>query len=235
MGLRSAVVLACTAAFCGSAITHAQAPAGSPRTASSAPDWDAVQTQLVARGAGGLRRNPVAMRQLIPDTFRASPQLNETPNVPVLVPLFAGASGRSFAPVTMGDPATGARALSPAQPTTLVFPESDTYSATIQLGGGAVVTVSGSRVAQVLDRNDSAARSLMGEARGIAVRTYQMADVVVEQTETGHSISFSRFGVSYHLDIACASPFADARCSDPDYVRELANSMGLVGDPPAKP
>jgi hypothetical protein len=205
-------------------------------------DWSAVRTQMKARSAFGLKQSPSSLRSLMPERFRQSIRATETSNIPVLVPLFAGGGARSFQPITT-PPASGAgsgartlgpEAAAPTQPKTLVFPESDTYSATIELPQGATVSIIGSRRARLINTQDAAARSLI-QTSGSRVGLYQMSDVVVEQTETGFGISFTRFGVAYNVEIGCVSPLTDPRCSDPTFVRELAYSMGLVGEPPTTP
>jgi hypothetical protein len=228
--------------LCAAVCALAQAPP----EAVAPVDWAAVNAQLVARTGIPLRQSPARLEDLVPDKFRSSGRSAPRPGVPILVPLFqgGGSAGRAFVPVTRpsanGD-GSGARVDAPvaagqSQPKTLVFPEGDTYSATVQLEQGATVTILGTRRARILDGQDAAARTLV-QRSGDTAALYQMTDMFVEQTETGHSISFTRFGVAYSVEISCRNVLVDPRCSDPAFVKDLAFSMGLVGEPqrPAQP
>jgi hypothetical protein len=230
---------------CAFADVRAQPNASEPRV--TAPvDWAAVRSQLVARTDTRLRQAPLAIRDLIPEGYGSARSLSLRPRVPVLIPLFApvqnGTGGRTlrpeeqnYLPISQSGTDSGGRSLAPRapsqqQPATMLFPETNTYSATIKLPQGATVTVSGSNVARPVAINDGAARVLSGR-QGEAVGRYQMTDVLTEQTETGYAISFTRFGVAYNVEVECVV-LKDVRCTDPDFVRQLAFSMGLVGEPP---
>jgi hypothetical protein len=210
-------------------------------------DWAAVKSQLAARTDSRLRTSSRAISDLIPEGYASARSLSLRPRIPVLVPLFAqvvnGSGGgralapeeRNFLPITQTGMDSAGRTLAPrapsaTQPETMLFPEANSYAATIKLPQGATVTVSGSNVARPIEGNDPAARALSGRP-GDAVGRYQMSDVVTEQTETGFAISFTRFGVAYNVEVECVV-LKDIRCTDPDFVRELAFSMGLLGDPP---
>jgi hypothetical protein len=222
-------------------------PASSEPTVTAPVDWAAVRAQLVARTTTRLRQAPATVRDLVPPGYGAARSLSLRPRIPVLIPLFAlaangngagrtlGPAERNYLPVSQSGVDASGRALAPnapaaAQPETMLFPESNTYAATIKLPQGAVVTISGSNVARALTLNDGAARALSGRA-GESIGRYQMSDVLIEQTETGHGISFTRFGVAYNIEIGCVV-LMDIRCTDPEFVRELAFSMSLVGEPP---
>jgi hypothetical protein len=203
---------------------------------------------LSARTDNRLRRSGRDLRSLIPPGYSAARSFNPRPRVPVLIPVFASTSesgGRALAPGERNYlPATqqtgngsGGRsapvAVTAQQPPALVFPETNAYAATIKLPQGATVTINGASVARQLAAGDSAAR-VLARSPGENIGRYQMSDVVTEQTETGYGISFTRFGVAYNIEIGCTH-FTDARCQSEDFVRELAFSMGLVGDPPQAP
>jgi hypothetical protein len=221
-------------------------PAGPEPRVTAPVDWAAVRTQLAARTTGRLRQSNQKIIDLIPEGYASVRSGNLRPRIPILLPVFAQAgdsSGgrtlrpqeRNFLPVTQGETETGGRSFAPQapaakQPDTMLFPESNTYAATIKLPQGATVTISGSNVARPIEMNDGAARVLSGR-QGESIGLYRMTDVMVEQTETGHAISFTRFGVAYNIEIEC-TVLMDVRCTDPDFVRQLAFSMGLVGDPP---
>jgi hypothetical protein len=189
----------------------------------------------------------MAIRDLIPEGYGSARSLSLRPRIPVLIPLFAVAgngngsargltpSQRNYLPVTQSGVDSGGRTLAqrtPAaeQPETMLFPEANNYAATIKLPKGATVTISGSSVARPIPASDGAARVLSGR-QGEAIGRYRMTEVVTEQTEAGYSISFTRFGVAYNVEIECATLF-DPRCTGPDFVRETAFSMGLLGEPP---
>jgi hypothetical protein len=216
-------------------------------------DWAAVRDQMSGTaGRSGapptipLRKAPMAVRDLIPEGYGSARSLSLRPRIPVLVPLFAAATNgsggrtlrpeeRNYLPVVQageGPVGRGLRPLAPSpdQPDTMLFPESNTYAATIKLPQGATVTISGSNVARPVAVNDGAARALSGR-RGETQAAFGMTDILTEQTETGFGISFTRFGVAYNVEIECVV-LKDVRCTDPDFVRNLAFSMGLVGDPP---
>jgi hypothetical protein len=224
----------------------AQGAANDPRV--TAPvDWAAVRAQLSARTTNRLTQAPMAIRDLVPPGYGSARSLSLRPRIPVLIPLFAVATNgdgggrtlspaqRNYLPVTQSGSDAAGRSLAPRpaasqQPETMLFPESNTYSATIKLSQGAVVTVIGSNVARPVDLSDGAARVLSGRPDETIGR-YQMTNVVTEQTETGFALSFTRFGVAYNVEIGCVV-LGDVRCSDSDFVRELAFSMGLLGEPP---
>lgn len=249
MRTAAAAKLACAAlclALDGAMPATAQPADAAPRV--TAPvDWAAVRAQMAARTMTRLRKAPVAIQDLVPPGYGGARSLSLRPRIPVLIPLFAAApdangSGRSLSPgernvlpISQSGVDASGRSLAPnapaaVQPKTMLFPESNTYSATINLPQGAIVTVSGSNVARPVALNDGAARVLSGRT-GESIGRYQMTDVVMEQTETGYGISFTRFGVAYNIEIGCTI-LKDVRCTDPDFVRELAFSMGLLGEPP---
>jgi hypothetical protein len=244
---RWACAVLAAAALCAPGVL-AQPADTAPRVTSPV-DWAAVRSQLAARTDSRLRQVTTPLSQLVPEGFGSARTGNLRPKIPVLIPLFAqsangnGAGGRAlapsernFLPVTQSGADSAGRALaprapSPVQPETMIFPETNTYAATIKLPQGATVTVSGSNVARPIEAGDGAARVLGGRT-GESVGRYQMSDVVTEQTETGFAISFTRFGVAYNVEIECVI-LKDVRCTDPDFVRELSFSMGLLGDPPS--
>lgn len=224
---------------------RAQPADTAPRIAAPV-DWAAVRGQLSARTDNRLRQAPMTVRDLIPEGYGSARSLSLRPRIPVLIPLFAQAANgsggrtlkpgeRNFLPVTQSGADSAGRALAPRspsaeQPGTMLFPEANSYAATIKLPQNATVTVSGSNVARPIGATDAAARVLSGRQTE-SIGRYRMTDVVTEQTETGYAISFTRFGVAYNIEIECAALF-DARCTGPDFVREMAFSMGLLGDPP---
>jgi hypothetical protein len=232
---------------CGIAAAWAQPATPEDQQIVIAPvDWTAVRAQLAARTDNRLRKSGRDLRSLIPPGYSAARSFNARPRIPVLIPIFQGstesggrslsAEERNFLPVTQqnGNGSGGRSAPAAAQqPQTLVFPETNAYAATIKLPQGATVTINGASVARQLLASDSAAR-VLARTPGENIGRYQMSDVVTEQTETGFGISFTRFGVAYNIEIGCTH-FTDARCQSEDFVRELAFSMGLVGDPPPAP
>jgi hypothetical protein len=237
---------AALAAACLCASDALTQPADTAPRVTAPVDWGSVRTQLAARTVSRLRQAPMSVRDLVPEGYGSARSLSLRPRIPVLIPLFVasekGSDGRTlapgqrnFLPMTLSGVDSAGRALAPRapsaeQPATMLFPESNSYAATIKLPQNAAVTVSGSNVARPIDAADGAARVLSGRP-GESIGRYQMTDVVSEQTEAGYAISFTRFGVAYNVEIECAALF-DVRCTGPDFVREVAFSMGLIGDPP---
>jgi len=51
----------------------------------------------------------------------------------------------------------------------------------------------------------------------------------IVKTETGYTLGFARHGLPYTITVECRLPKTDKRCTDPKYIRSLANSMLFVG------
>lgn len=51
---------------------------------------------------------------------------------------------------------------------------------------------------------------------------------VISRTHQITTLSFERFGLGYHLDVECARPESDSRCTQDDYARSLHESMTLL-------
>jgi hypothetical protein len=49
------------------------------------------------------------------------------------------------------------------------------------------------------------------------------------RSETGISLGLSKNGVPYTITVECRRPQQDPRCTKPDYIRSLADSMEFVG------
>ena len=52
---------------------------------------------------------------------------------------------------------------------------------------------------------------------------------LVTRTHGVVSLSFVDFGVAYSVDVECARPEDDARCTNNDYVLTLAESLAVLG------
>ncbi len=57
-------------------------------------------------------------------------------------------------------------------------------------------------------------------------------DPVFMRTHMIHSVSFSRFGAHYMLDLECARPASDARCADTKHVASILQSLAMMGGAP---
>lgn len=65
-------------------------------------------------------------------------------------------------------------------------------------------------------------------AQAPATPAGEISNIVVERTEYGVDVSFSRFGSVYNLTIACDLPDTDPRCSDASAVN-TARSLQVLG------
>lgn len=50
---------------------------------------------------------------------------------------------------------------------------------------------------------------------------------VISRTHQVVTLSFTRFGLGYHIDVECAKPMSDVRCLEDDYVRRVHDSLAL--------
>lgn len=64
-----------------------------------------------------------------------------------------------------------------------------------------------------------------------AGETLTQKPYVISRNHQVITISFTRFGLGYHLDVECAKPQSDVRCTQDDYVLSLYESMALVATP----
>ncbi len=53
---------------------------------------------------------------------------------------------------------------------------------------------------------------------------------ILSRTHAIVTLSFERFGLSYHMDIECARPLEDSRCTEDDYARSLYDSFAVVSN-----
>lgn len=51
---------------------------------------------------------------------------------------------------------------------------------------------------------------------------------VVSRTHGVVTLAFERFGVGYHIDVECAAPMEDERCTEGAYVRELYDALAVA-------
>ena len=107
-----------------------------------------------------------------------------------------------------------------------VFPQPDSYSASMRLGD-VTVEMHGERRAVVLDANNPMLRLIKSKSTARLAG----ADVpfALDKTEGGFDLTFSRFGAAYLVSIECRDSEHDERCTKPDFIRALAEKMGLFG------
>ncbi|MEO0880179.1 MAG: hypothetical protein AAFY22_10765, partial [Pseudomonadota bacterium] len=53
---------------------------------------------------------------------------------------------------------------------------------------------------------------------------------IITRSEYSVDLSFSRFGAGYVLSLLCDDQDTDARCTEDDYITELASSMALLNE-----
>lgn len=106
-----------------------------------------------------------------------------------------------------------------------VFPQADSYAASMRMGD-VTVEVHGDRRAAVLQADDPMLRSI----KSTLTARIAGADVPfsLDKSEGGFDLTFGRFGAAYLVSIECRNP-EEERCVKPDFVRALAESMGLFG------
>jgi hypothetical protein len=121
--------------------------------------------------------------------------------------------------------------LLPFEPTLLaaaihVFPQTDSYSASIRLGD-ITVEVHGERRANILAKEDPLMRLARGQKTSMAAG--REVPVAIDKTEGGYDITFNRFGAAYLVAIECRQPETDERCTNPAFIKKLAERMALAG------
>lgn len=107
-----------------------------------------------------------------------------------------------------------------------VFPQRDSYSASLRMGD-ITVEVHGDRRAMVLEANDPMARII--RSKNVAHLAGADVPFSLDKTEGGFDLTFGRFGAAYLISIECRNAETDERCTKPDFIRALAEKMGLVG------
>ena len=94
----------------------------------------------------------------------------------------------------------------------LFFPRSDTYTASCYMD------------------------DIQIEISGYASATRSLASVIsipeITLTETGQEARFSRYGAGYVVAVICSDPASDGRCSDPDFLRGILNTLRVAGGSP---
>jgi hypothetical protein len=106
-----------------------------------------------------------------------------------------------------------------------VFPQGDSYSASMRMGD-ITVEIHGDRRALVLQDGHPLLRLI--KARHTARIAGGDVSVALDKSEGGFDLTFSRFGAAYLVAIECKNP-EEERCVKPDFIRALAESMGLFG------
>ncbi|NOT39364.1 MAG: hypothetical protein HOP13_02610 [Alphaproteobacteria bacterium] len=121
--------------------------------------------------------------------------------------------------------------LLPLEPTMLaaainVFPRPDSYAASMRMGD-ITIEVHGDRRAAVLAKDDPLMQLAQGKSKSMVAG--REVPVVIDKTEGGFDITFSRFGAAYLIAIECRQPETDERCTKPEFVEKLAQRMALAG------
>jgi hypothetical protein len=106
-----------------------------------------------------------------------------------------------------------------------VFPQPDSYAASMRMGD-VTVEVHGERRAVTLEANDPMMRLI--KAKDTARLAGANVPFALDKTEGGFDLTFGRFGAAYLVSIECRNPEED-RCVKPDFIRALAENMGLFG------
>lgn len=105
----------------------------------------------------------------------------------------------------------------------LVFPRDNFYSATYHFDG-LMYEISGSRIVAAEIDDPVALRRLRAQ-RGDD-------GLAIGQTESGQSAEFERYGAAYAVEIHCIDPEADARCRDPETIRDVVRRLVIAGGSP---
>ena len=113
-----------------------------------------------------------------------------------------------------------------AAATVSVFPQQDSYAASMRLGD-VTVEVHGERRAMVLESNNPMLRLI--KSKNTARLAGADVPFALDKTEGGYDLTFGRFGAAYLVSIECRAAETDARCTKPDLIRTLAERMGLFG------
>lgn len=106
-----------------------------------------------------------------------------------------------------------------------VFFEPNSYSASGDIGR-ANVTIYGTHVFRKRAPDDPIARAAAAAPRETLPNGVQ---VRVTTAEAGINLTFTRWGAAYLISIECEDINRDARCSDPDYIKSLAENMATIG------
>lgn len=168
-------------------------------------DWDQVRADIRAQNArdNNFTTAVTALVQRYPQPSNdAAAGANQT-RLPVLMPSRA------------------ALAL-PAEPRVLLFPQEDFFTISIT-GSDILIEVFGTRLAHAEAPDPVSLRRL---------RTRDGDGFQITRTEGGVEVNLNRYGAAYSVTVECFSPETDPRCTQPDYARNLALSLGIVAGSP---
>jgi hypothetical protein len=119
--------------------------------------------------------------------------------------------------------------LLPAEPALIrsvrLFIEPNSYSATGDIGR-ANVAIYGTHVFRSRAPDDPIARAAAAAPRETLANGLQ---VRVTTEESGITLTFARWGAAYLISIECEDINADKRCSDPGFIKSLAEKMAIAG------
>lgn len=218
MSHRSVLSVACagliTAACAGAAVGQ-NAPIAPFQRAQTAPaaqgqratsiDWASARRDQATQQRATQGR--AAGQRAVPQPRNAAAGDLAAVRLPVLIPAIPGAE----------------TTLVSGQPGMLLFPRQNFYAASMAVDGVAV-EVFGTRLVNAVIADPAATRRLQAgrDAEGF----------IVTRTETGQIVDFSRYGAAYSITLECDDPEADPRCTDPEFVRNVARSLQIAGGEP---
>lgn len=100
----------------------------------------------------------------------------------------------------------------------LVTHHGDWYAAAMNTGDGAEVYIRGTRKAYEVPGME------IPEAAREAAKNYTLT-----RTHQIVTVSWRSFGVSYNLDVECAQPTKDTRCTEDEFALGVVENLGVIG------
>lgn len=107
-----------------------------------------------------------------------------------------------------------------------LFPKPHSYAASMRMPQ-VTIEVHGDRRALVLEKSDPLMRII--QSKNVARLAGADVPFALDRTEGGYDLTFSRFGAAYLVSIECFNPETDKRCTEPAFIKQLGERMGLVG------
>jgi hypothetical protein len=100
----------------------------------------------------------------------------------------------------------------------LVTHRQDWYAAAMETGDGVDVYIRGTRKAYEVPGME------IPEAAREAAENYTLT-----RTHAIVTVSWRSFGVSYNLDVECARPTKDERCTEDEFALDIVENLGVIG------
>jgi|GEM_PF-2258133 len=107
-------------------------------------------------------------------------------------------------------------------PQVMLFPQENFYTLSIT-GDDILIEVFGTRLAHIEPPDPASARRLLATGP---------SGMRVTRAEYGVDVNLNRYGAAYSVSVECDDPEGDSRCSELDYARQIAESLGIVGGTP---